>query len=290
VLATVRRNLVLLAAGALVLAVAPAAADAKKKRPPPSAKRPAKRPKKPAPPTNRWYRLAVSADGTFASTPPFPGQPAETLDMDMRWSGRSRTAFIVARSDLADPTTGKLAPGYSFAAGVAGELASSHLVQTIYTPMCTPDRRGFRQTSAAGIEGTVTGYLPVDGKQASVNADAIGLAAPDPPQRPTNGFNWWSAYRCTNDAGRVYTEPEVPPDRPATARLPMNCGWRPGLLNMRYRVKGKVRFGRRFTVTVHCESSSTAGAAVSGVTSRKTIEYSFTFTPCPKGGLTTKRC
>jgi hypothetical protein len=289
-LATVRRTLLLLIAGALVLSVAPLPAVAKKKSAAPTNRPPKKKPAKKPRPTRLWYRMSVTADGQYRTlVTPGANERGSTLDQNMSWSARSRTAFILYRSDLAHPGTGKRIPGYRFSAGVAGLMQSMDVTDTDFVPTCTPSIRAFRQTAPVGVQGVVSGYLPDDGEEATLDADQVRSQPSSPPGRSDSGVNSWSGYRCTNASGQVYSEVAPPPDSAGSAYIPMFCGYAPGYVNARFAVKGRVRYGRPFTVSVHCEAWW--DAAVAGrIGSRRTIDYELRFTPCPRGGRTTKGC
>ena len=270
-----------------MLSVAPVPAMAKKKASSPTNRPARKKPARKEQPRKLWYRLTTTTEGRYSTD----GTPERgmTLEQNMRWTASSRTAFILSRSDLTDTRTQKKIPGFSFSAGVAGQLQSMNSTETEYRPTCTPDVRAFRQTAPVGVQGYVSGYLPNDRKNARVDADTVLAEVASPPRRSDTGVNSWSGYECTNASGQVYSSQEKPPDAPGSAYVPMFCSYDPASLNMRYEVKGSVRFGRAFTITVTCEAWWDA-ATSGGIGSRRTIDYQLKFTPCPRGGRTTKGC
>jgi hypothetical protein len=235
-------------------------------------------------PRKLWYRLSVEAEGRHRTLDkPGPDRRGTTLDQDMTWTAASRTAFVLYRSTLVAPRGRKVIAGYNFSAGVAGRLLSSTSVETDYAPNCTPSSRAFRQTAPVPVQGVLSAYLPDDRAETGFDPDQV-LTGPGVPA--ASGLVSASGYRCTA-LGQVYSEVLPPPDAPAAASIPLFCRHVDGAVNSRLVVKGKVSYGRAFTLGVRCEARwDNAGA----IASRRTIEYRLKFTPCPKGGRLVKRC
>ena len=278
-----RSTAMIVAAVALLVGAAPAVA----KRPSPST--PGKRK---LPPTKRWYRLSVTTqyhEGPEGEAP----ERGETNEHNSRWSADSRTAFILSAEQLTWPPAGggKTITGYDFAAGMSGQLLSSDSTTTTYEPSCTPMVRRSKQTVPVPVQGIIRGFLTSDGVQASFDADEVRARLAAPPAVENVSLSWAEGFQCTNESGYVYRVGIPLPPRPGTWASTQPCGYGPEMENMSFEVKGRVRFGRTFSLTAICgawwyENGNPAGR----ILQRRSIVYRATFTPCPNGGLTTKGC
>jgi hypothetical protein len=276
-----RTTTALVAAAALLLAAAPAVA----KRP--SASTPGTR-TQPAP-TKLWYRLSVTAEG-HQGPEGLPPERGETSEHNSRWTADSRTAFLLERDTYTD-LRGKAIDGYSFSAGMAGQLLSSDDTTTKLEPGCTPDIRGYRQTAPVPVSGLISGFLPDTGYQARFDADDVLARPGGPPAREYNGVSWANEFKCTSEGGYVYLERLKPPDRPSGAASTQHCGYDSGATNASFEVRGRVRYGRKFSLTAVCEAWWYEYGNENGrIIARRSIVYRATFTPCPKSGRTTQRC